>query len=248
MNIDVENLERATLDAVAPPEILEIDDWLLPMDRSTIGRAISAVPKRHSDLNPASVRAIESVYQSRGLKTQFRIPDVPECANIHAELRRCGFTPVQPTLTQIAPLTSGPVPVQGASVTVSNKPTESWRAVYLSEGFDPVDGLNRVNALSRSAYVRYAHVEQAGRSIAAGTASTSHGWIGIHGMRTLPEARGQGLATMIIRAFVQEALQSGQSGLYLQVEEKNTGAVRLYEKLGFRTAWRYHYWKKVTQP
>lgn len=248
MNIDIESLERATLDAVAPPEVVEIEDWLLPMDRSTIGRAISAVPLRHSGLNAGAVVAIESMYQSRGLKAQFRIPDVAGSANIHEELRRRGFAPVQPTLTQVAPLTPAWAAAQIPGIVISEKPTEAWKSVYLSEGFDPVDGLNRVNALSRSQCVQYACIERDGRAIAAGTASISHGWVGLHGMRTLPEARGQGLATLIIKAFASAALQSGQSGLYLQVEEKNMVATRLYESLGFRTAWRYQYWKKVTQP
>lgn len=248
MNIDIESLERATLDAVAPPEVVEMEDWLLPMDRSTIGRAISAVPLRHSALNAAAIAAIESTYQTRGLKTQFRIPDVAACANIHNELRRCGYAPVQPTLTQVAALTPAWAGAPSTEVVISEKPTDAWKAVYVSEGFDPIDGLNRVNALSRSHCVQYACVTHGGRAVAAGTASTSHGWVGIHGMRTLPESRGQGLASLIIKAFAQQALQSDQTGLYLQVEEQNANAIRLYESLGFRTAWRYHYWKKVTLP
>lgn len=248
MNTDVESLERATLDAVAPPEVVEIEDWLLPMDRSTIGRAISAVPLRHIGLNAAAVEAIEAAYQLRGFKAQFRIADVAGSANVHEKLRHLGYAPVQPTLTQVAPLTQERWDQPASGITITDRPTDAWKAVYLSEGFDPVDGLNRVNALSRSQCVRYVCIERDGRALAAGTASTSHGWVGIHGMRTLPEARGQGLATHIIKAFAQEALTSAQSGLYLQVEERNAGAIRLYESLGFRTAWRYHYWKKTTQP
>jgi hypothetical protein len=47
MEIDIESLERATLDAVAPETVESLPGWLFPIDRTTIGRAISAVPLRH---------------------------------------------------------------------------------------------------------------------------------------------------------------------------------------------------------
>lgn len=245
MNIDVESLERATLDAVAPPEVLEIKGWLLPMDRSTIGRAISAVPTSHHGLDPQSIESIETIYRSRGLTAQFRVADVASCSSIHQELRMRGYVALQPTLTQLAHSVQGSRGDPGHQVSVSSHPTEAWKSVYLAEGFDPIDGLNRVNALSRSAHVRYAWIQREGDTVASGTASNSHGWIGIHGLRTVEMARGQGLASEIIFTFADAIRNDGYRGMYLQVEEKNAGAVRLYEKLGFSTAWRYHYWKKV---
>ena len=44
---DIAVLERDTVAAVAPPEILEIGGWLAPLDNGTIGRAKSAVPLSH---------------------------------------------------------------------------------------------------------------------------------------------------------------------------------------------------------
>ena len=244
MQIDVESLERATLDAVAPPEVVEIEGWILPMDRSTIGRAISAVPVRHSGLSPLDVDAIEAMYQSRGLRPQFRLADVADCRSIQSALKAKGYQPVQPTLVQVA--TGGmsvgfqPLP----DVFVWQAPSEEWKSVYLASGFDPIDGQNRVNALSRSKFVRYGHIVENGITVAGGTASFSQGWAGLHGMRTLPEARGRGLATKVIQALLHDIAFEGKQHIYLQVEESNVAAVSLYKRLGFSTTWRYHYWKK----
>ena len=98
---DIANLERATLDAVAPPAVHEIDGWLLPFDNSTIGRAKSAVPLRHNDLDAAQVADIEALYAERGLQAAFRMADVTGLANIHAELQRRGYRAEQPTLVQV---------------------------------------------------------------------------------------------------------------------------------------------------
>lgn len=241
---DVESLERATLDAVAPPEVLELENWLLPMDRSTIGRAISAVPLRHQNLDVRSVKRIEAVYQARGLKAQFRIADVAGCAEVHQELRRAGYFPCQATLTMVAPVRKNDGH-DDPLVNLQDHPTEAWKSVYLAAEFDPIDGANRVNALIRSTCVRYAHIEISGHAVASGTASSSRDWMGIHGMRTTVHARGRGLASRIIKVLAAQAAKSNLSGIYLQVEESNAAATRLYQALGFSTAWRYHYWKKA---
>jgi ribosomal protein S18 acetylase RimI-like enzyme len=247
MEVNIDTLERATLDAVAPHEVIEIDGWLLPMDRSTIGRAISAVPTRHKNLSPQNIDAIEAIYQSRGLPTQFRLPDHEGCQSLVAVLEQKGYRPSQATLVQVASaggnLRSA---VQGA-VVMAKKPSHEWRSVYLADCFDQIDGQNRVDALSRSTFVRYAHIVVLGHSVASGTASNSHGWAGLHGLRTILQARGHGHATAIIEALLQDVIRDGAINFYLQVEESNVGAIRLYSQFGFSTAWRYHYWKKTVQ-
>ncbi|MGB2883124.1 MAG: GNAT family N-acetyltransferase, partial [Rhodoferax sp.] len=97
----IASLERATLDAVAPPALQEIDGWLLPFDTSTIGRAKSAVPLRHDHIDTALVKTIEDRYAARGLQAAYRVADVPGLAGMQAELVRLGYQPQQPTLVQI---------------------------------------------------------------------------------------------------------------------------------------------------
>ena len=80
---DIANLERATLDAVAPPFVQAIDGWLLPFDNSTIGRAKSAVPLRQNDLDALQIAHIEALYAARGLQTAFRVADVVGLSSIH---------------------------------------------------------------------------------------------------------------------------------------------------------------------
>ena len=46
----------------------------------------------------------------------------------------------------------------------------------------------------------------------------------------LPEFRGQGIGTAILKKCIAEA----ENPLFLYVFRENTGAVRLYERLGFR--------------
>jgi len=242
---DIANLERATLDAVAPSAVHEIEGWLLPFDNSTIGRAKSAVPLRHSDLDAAKVATIEALYAERGLQAAFRVADVPGLANIHAELQRKGYRAEQPTLVQVGTVLQMRQVCQTTPADVSTTPTPAWSGVYLGEGFDPVDGAHRIQALSRSRHVVYACVQESGQSMAAGTASLSQGWASIHGMRTLATSRGRGLAARVLAGLADAATARALERVFLQVEEDNSAALALYRRAGFSTAWRYHYWRRA---
>ncbi|QTN28284.1 GNAT family N-acetyltransferase [Rhodoferax sp. AJA081-3] len=241
---DIANIERATLDAVAPPAVEAIDHWLLPFDTSTIGRAKSAVPLRHHTLDAAQIAGIEALYAARGLQAAFRVADVPGLANIHAELQRLGYRADQPTLVQVGTVHQMRAVCQANPADTSTTPTPEWSAIYLSEGFDPVDGAHRIQALSRSRHLVYASVQEAGQAVAAGTASLSQGWASIHGMRTAANSRGRGLAARVLAGLADAAAQQGLERVFLQVEEGNHSALALYRRARFATAWRYHYWRK----
>jgi len=51
---------------------------------------------------------------------------------------------------------------------------------------------------------------------------------------THPEHKRKGMAEFLLKASINWLLDAGHQELYLVVTEGNTGAIRLYEKLGFR--------------
>ena len=104
MEIDIESLERATLDAVAPTNVTPFAGWLVPFNRTTIGRAISAVPLSHEHVDPSSILEIESQYAQHGYRAMFRVADLAGLSNVHKALRERGYAPHQPTLTALASL------------------------------------------------------------------------------------------------------------------------------------------------
>jgi ribosomal protein S18 acetylase RimI-like enzyme len=60
-------------------------------------------------------------------------------------------------------------------------------------------------------------------------------WLGISLLQTAPDARRRGLAQHVLRELAHWAQQRGSSRAFLQVEERNTAAVALYQRLGFNT-------------
>jgi GNAT superfamily N-acetyltransferase len=236
----LESLERATVEAVAPPQVLEIGGWLVPLDDGTIGRAKSAVPLRH-DIGPEAVGGIEAAYRQRGLKPAFRLADIPAFEPVRAELTRRGYTAQQPTVFKIGSIADLAAFSEG-SAKILTTPDEGWSSVFLGEGFDSADGRHRIAALTRSPDAVYSAAGEGGRTHAVGVMSFGRGWAGIHGMRTAPDQRGRGFASRVLAGLGRVAQTRGVDRVFLQVEEANP-ARNIYRRAGFSPAWRYHYWR-----
>lgn len=238
---DIESLERATVSAVAPPEVAEIGGWIVPFDDGTIGRAKSAAPLRH-DLDPSALDEIEAAYAARGLAPAFRVAEVPGLEAVRRELGRRGYEPRRPTVV----MTARAEDVAAYAVPFADlleQPDEAWGELFLGEGFDPVDGAHRVKRLSQSPDALFGAVREGGRTVAVGVLSFGDGWAGIHGMRTALERRGSGFAGRLLALFGAAARARETDRIFLQVEEANP-ARGLYRRAGFQDQWIYRYWSR----
>jgi GNAT superfamily N-acetyltransferase len=242
---DINNIERATAQAVPAQRTVELKGWLVAMDNSTVGRAKSAVPLRHDLPDVGVIEQIETRYAQAGLPSAFRLPDIAAFKAFEDALRQRGYRQEQPTCVQVARINSIQAPTCSHRITVTDQPTPAWAEGFLGPGFDAADGASRIEVLSRSTCTRYASICADSQTLAAGALSISHGWASFHGMRTLATARKQGLASALLARFAQLAQAEGCERWFLQVEAANETARNLYAKLGFTTAWQYNYWRKA---
>ena len=242
---EIEAIERATLDAMPPRRLVQRGDWLLPLDDGTVGRSHSAVPLRHVAPTPDMLTDLEQQYRAAGLPLVLRLPEVPAFEGWLALLRENGYTASKPTLVQTGPIASLSAARRvDAHLERVETPGPEWERVFLGEGFDPVDGASRLGILRRGTRSLFVGIRADGKTVAVGSACLSHGWCGIHGMRTLPAWRGRGFAGAILAALGEAAHERGLEQCFLQVEAANAAARSLYAARGLRTAWAYSYWKK----
>ncbi|MES2632035.1 MAG: GNAT family N-acetyltransferase [Pseudomonadota bacterium] len=246
---DVEAIERATVAAVAPPRVEELDGWLLAFDDGTVGRARSAVPLDHARADASLIPAIEERYTAHGSPPIFRVPAVASYASFRSALADRGYAESKPTLVQIG--SSGEVascaPAGLPPVEISAFADDEWASVFLGEGFDPVDGASRVATLRRAQGSLFARLRHDNQTVAAGVLALGHGWASVHGIRTAATHRGRGFALRVLSTLASTAAGRGYEPMVLQVEAGNAVAQRLYARCGFRTAWRYSYWERPTQ-
>ena len=247
---DVEAIERATLQAVAPEEVHAVPGWLLPMDRGTVGRARSAVPLHHGEPDPAVVDAVLGYYAARGHVAAFRLPDTTAFAVLHPVLSARGFVRQQPTLTQVGRVEQLSERLSGSGPLgeLSDTPSEEWLSMFLCEGLDPVDGASRARSLARATGTAFVSLRLDGRVVASGAVSFGQGWMGVHGMRTAAAHRGKGLAATVLLTMAREARRRGIERVFLQVLADNTPALALYRRAGLTTAWPYAYWRPAATP
>ncbi|SFU46590.1 Ribosomal protein S18 acetylase RimI [Polaromonas sp. YR568] len=242
---DIETIERATVAAVSPEAVEEFQGWLLPFDSGTVSRARSAVPLRHGPVENAMVDQIEARYRARGLRTVFRLAQAACFDSLRQELARRGYQTGKPVLVQVAAVKTMRDVCTATPAETADSPDAGWAALFLAEGFDPVDGASRVKALSRAQGSVFASVRDQDKTVAAGAGAFSHGWSSVHGMRTDQGFRGRGLAGRVLAGIADVAAQRGITRVFLQVEDVNTPALALYRRAGFETVWSYDYW---TQP
>ena len=61
---DIADLERAAPGAVAPLKVQKLQGRQIPLDRSTIGRAKSAIPLRHLGPDTAQLHDVEACHHA----------------------------------------------------------------------------------------------------------------------------------------------------------------------------------------
>lgn len=242
----IEAIERATLEALAPTHLHALGHWLLPFDPADVGRARSAVPLRHDGLDLDALPALCAHYRQNGWPVVFRLADVPGLRHWHTALQTHGYRPsaaVQVQIATVQVLREAAERISAPPATRNDAPDTAWSSVYTADGFDAMDGAQRAQLLGRSAGACYATVQSGGQSLAAGVGCVGQGWLSLHGLRTVPAAQGRGLAGALIGTLADWALSQGVGQAFLQVEAANAPALALYRRFGFQTAWTYHYWK-----
>ena len=137
---------------------------------------------------------------------------------------------------------NGAEPAAAADVRIELRalPTADWSQIYLSGlsidrrpvALKLVEGTPRPRVFFSG--VRDRQVIASGLSVLDGELAS------VQCIATHAAARRTGAATAIVQAIEQHAVANGVRRLYLQTEAANTAALRIYERLGFRLAGRYH--------
>ena len=243
-------IEVASLGAWPALTESDFDGWRLRFANGYTRRSNSITPLDPSRIEVAQkVAACERIYTERGLPTIFRLTSFAP-PGLDEFLAARGYAPGEAVEVRALRL--------GGGATPARRPARPPRAGEIR--VEPV-GLDRwlevFGTLSRSAGGnRLAHRQVLaavpgtrrllllvadGRPVSCGMSVLHGGLVGLFDLVTGTAHRGRGFGGELLQRALAWGRRAGAEEAYLQVVETNLGAIRLYERAGFETVYRYHY-------
>lgn len=188
----------------------------------------------------ATIAAAETWYEQRRLSPCFRITDAAQPLGLDATLAARGYAVRTPTSVMISktwPDAATHIPVE--LFEVANDPIVQ---AICDPAWSPEVRARRRELFARiEPPHRFALVTVDGTPAAGGLCVADGDFAGLFTMRTQPAHRQQGMARSIARRRIDWARLQGTALLYLQVENDNAPALRLYGELGFERLYGYDY-------
>jgi ribosomal protein S18 acetylase RimI-like enzyme len=164
---------------------------------------------------PLDVDLVEAWYRERGIDPRIMVTPEEDLEALDAQLADRGWTVETPADILV-----------GDPGTTLERLEGPPHQVVPTELTGPLRSPDQVVALGAA--------DGAGRA----TAVLQDGWTLLLGLDVAPEARRQGVAAALVRAWAR--LSEGRA-LYLQVEKSNEPAQALYARAGFTRSHGYHY-------
>ena len=221
--------------------------WRLRFAGGHTKRCNSANPLQPDTADPVMLIAqIEADYRGRGLAPIFRLTPLCDLERYDALLAERGYRLVEPSrvmvLDDLAAFARPGVPA-GLILRLDGEPSAAWCAAN-----DPLRPCPPEQRTARDAILRkiavpavFATLYDGETPLALAIGAVAGRWFDLNAVATRPEMRGRGLMRALLGEMADWGRQQGAEAGHLAVVADNAPAVRLYEGMGYREAYRYQY-------
>jgi GNAT superfamily N-acetyltransferase len=241
-------LESAAFEAWPSEVSIDLDGWLLRLDRGYTKRANSANATAQSQrLSHAAIDSIEARFRDRGLTPTFRLTSFAPVAEADALLASRGYDHREPSLVMSRTLSNadadGDDDHDGVSCDLFASGAASWlQAFQTISGKSGAEQAIHLDILRRIAHpCAWAVIGSADSPQSCGLGVLISQELGLFDIATRVDRRRLGLARQLCGEILAWGRERGAHTAFLQVAEANGAAVELYENMGFEVAYRYWY-------
>lgn len=238
--------EEAGLNASTPPQQQRIEGWLIRLSpgKAKRSRCVNALDEGSLPLDEL-LRRCAGAFASAGLPLCVRVTPFSRPVDLDAHLAAQGWSRFDLTDVMVRPrLDDLPEPVLTAGQMIAAVNAPAYAAVVgVLRGSSRGEIEAHAQRLLESPVPYRGHClrDAEGALLACGQFAREGGIVGLYDIFTPTEQRGRGHARTLCLALLQRARAEGAAEAYLQVSSDNLVAQRVYQRLGFESAYRYHY-------
>ena len=241
---DIPRMEVAIADMLPSQEsVVDDDGWLFRFNTGKSRNTNSVWPLTAAPESLESrIESCERVYAERDLPCNFRLTDLDEDQVIESFLLGRGYRADISMIVMVRPIT------EVTEVELPEIDLDGWLDTVqrLDDHVDPGDRDAKYAALSELPLPTwYTTIVRDGRVCSYGRTIQVDDLYQLAELFTVPDLRGQGLGTQLIHGLMKIGKEAGAQTAFMQgVTDVNTGARRLYERLGFQERYRFRYMTK----
>lgn len=236
-------IEEMSMNAFPALQTILYDGWILRFADGYSNRANSVNPIYHPSIDiQRKFERCETLFRSRNLKPTYKITPFVQPMELDALLAMRGYTVIHPTSVQALSL---------GSISQTIDPMFHVAYELSEEWFDTYCHLNCLHGEHRAIYRRmldnlvparfFASLVLDRAIIACGMAVIEEEYIGLFDITVEEKYRNRGYGRQLIDNMLAIGITHGAKTAYLQVMLANKPAFHLYNKLGFKEIYQYHY-------
>ncbi|MFX1317845.1 MAG: GNAT family N-acetyltransferase [Promethearchaeota archaeon] len=244
---EIQHIEQAASRAWQAEHTKEYGGWLFRATEGVTRRANSVLP-----LAPPEERKLETAlekarnfYQQYRLPVRFQMTSASQPPELDTFLQKAGFIIDMQVKVLTAPLEDIFIHDPQVGIVVFGAPWKDWFTAYRD-----ASGFTKKQMTVREEIIQRITTEKAcaaaimdDQVVGIGLAVIDQELLGLFSLITKEPYRKRGVASSITQSLISWGFVRGAKRGYLQVEQENIPAQKLYYGLGFTDA--YSYWYRV---